>query len=98
VLVKVVSDADGSVLQQTRGEARREMVVDGRAEYRTFRSWSTYKEDGVLDLTAPKGKLQLEIEAPGHAATTLVVEVAGSDEPQELEVRLPIAPGKPDGE
>jgi RNA polymerase sigma-70 factor (ECF subfamily) len=98
LLVKVVSDADGSPLQQTRGEARREMVVDGRAEFRMFRSWSTFKEDGVLDLTAPAGKLQLEIEAPGHAVTTLVIEVSGGDEPQEIEVRLPIAPGKPEGE
>ncbi|MCK6460693.1 MAG: carboxypeptidase-like regulatory domain-containing protein, partial [Planctomycetes bacterium] len=90
LLVKVVSGATGEPLQQIRGEARREIAEGGKVEYRMFRSWSVFKEDGILDdLDVPAGKVQLEIEAPGHAVTTVEVEIASGDEKKEIEVRLP---------
>jgi hypothetical protein len=99
LVLEVVSDPTGEPLQQTRGEARREVVTGGKAEWRMFRSWSTYVEDGVhRDLLVPAGKIQIEVEAPGHAVTTLEVEVAPGAEPREVEVRLPLAPEKPEGE
>jgi RNA polymerase sigma factor (sigma-70 family) len=89
LVVKVVSGATGEPLQQIRGEARREIAEGGKVEYRMFRSWSVFKEDGILDdLDVPTGKVQLELEAPGHAVTTVEVGIAAGDEKKEIEVRL----------
>jgi len=97
LVVKVVSAANGEPLQQIRGEARRERTIDGKVEFSVFTSWSVFREDGVLDeLNVPVGKIQLELEAPGHAVTTLELEIGPDDVRRELEVRLPAAPG--DGE
>lgn len=95
LLVKVKSRATGEPLQQIRGEARREIAEGGKTEFRMFRSWSVFKEDGILDdLDVPAGKIQIELEAPGHAVTTLDVEILATDGKREIEVRLPAAPGE----
>jgi protocatechuate 3,4-dioxygenase beta subunit len=99
LVLKVISDATGEPLPQTRGEARREDTTAGPVKYRVFLTWSSYREGGVHDdLLVPAGNIQLEVEAPGHAATTVAFEIAPDEEPREVVVRLPIAPEKPEDE
>jgi len=66
--IEVVSAATGEILKRTRGRARRETEVDGETTFLQFRSWSTYREDGLHELPAPAGRVELTVEAPGPRA------------------------------
>jgi protocatechuate 3,4-dioxygenase beta subunit len=92
VVITVVSAATGEPIRQIRGKLQLEKVVDGQVELITRRSWSVYREDGVLsDLECPAGKVFIELEGPGHELTVLELDL--TVEEGKREITIPLNPG-----
>jgi protocatechuate 3,4-dioxygenase beta subunit len=91
VVITVVSAPTGEPIQQIRGKLELEKVVDGEVRRITRRSWSVYREDGVLhDLECPAGKVFIELEAAGNEL--IVLELDLTIEEGKREVTIPLNP------
>jgi hypothetical protein len=89
VVITVVSAPTGEPIRQIRGKLELEKVVDGEVKRITRRSWSVYREDGVLhDLECPAGKVFIELEAVGHELIVLELDLAIEEGKRELTIPL----------
>ena len=83
---------------QIRGRIERERIEDGQVERVMFRSWSVYREDGVLgDLDCPAGRIYIQLEAPGHGPVEVSMDLDPKEAGRELTIPLP-ASTEPEGE
>jgi len=97
VVITVVSAPTGEPIRQIRGKLELEKVVDGEVQRITRRSWSVYREDGVLrDLECPAGKVFIELEAAGHELIVLELDLAIEGGKQELTIPLNPVPEEED--
>jgi len=97
VAITVVDALTGEPIQQIRGKLELEKVVDGEVQRITRRSWSVYREDGVLqDLECPAGKVFIELEAAGHELIVLELDLAIEGGKQELTIPLNPVPEEED--
>lgn len=97
VAITVVSAPTGVPIQQIRGKLELEKVVDGEVQRITRRSWSVYREDGVLhDLECPAGKVFIELEAAGHELIVLELDLTIEGGKQELTIPLNPVPEEED--
>jgi protocatechuate 3,4-dioxygenase beta subunit len=97
VVITVVSAPTGEPIRQIRGKLELEKVVDGEVARITRRSWSVYREDGVLqDLECPAGKVFIELEAAGHELIVLELDLTIEGGKQELTIPLNPVPEEED--
>jgi hypothetical protein len=97
VQINVVSALTGEPIRQIRGKLELQKVVDGEVQRITRRSWSVYREDGVLrDLECPAGKVFIELEAAGHELIVLELDLTLEGGKQELTIPLNPVPEEED--
>ncbi|MHC4729189.1 MAG: sigma-70 family RNA polymerase sigma factor [Planctomycetota bacterium] len=97
VVITVVSAPTGEPLKQIRGKLELEKVVDGEVKRITRRSWSVYREDGVLhDLECPAGKVFIELEAAGHELIVLELDLTIGEGKREMTIPLNPVPDEED--
>ncbi|MHC4550775.1 MAG: sigma-70 family RNA polymerase sigma factor [Planctomycetota bacterium] len=96
VVVMVVSAGTGEPLQQIVGKMEHERVKDSQIERVKYRSWSVYREDGVLgDIDCPAGRVYITLEAPGHLEREIELDLDAAEGRREITVALDASPATP---
>jgi hypothetical protein len=86
----VVKDApSGALLPLFNVALEREMRVDGEARVVRFASATLHEEDGAWEVTVPRTRVVLFVEAPDHVPSHLAVEIPGDG--GRFEVVVPMA-------
>ena len=99
IALTVVSAGTGEPLRQIVGKMEHEQVREAEVARVTYRSWSVFKEDGILpDIDCPAGRVYITVEAPGHAEKELQLDLDPAERQREVTVALDPAPEPPPDE